>query len=593
MFEGAEYAAVGNHEVDEGLPDFGAFLEQIGEAGLQETITPKTPIVYCSMEFYDKEDNDIKGGGGLGILAADTRRVAERLGIPLVVMTPFYPIESHQHLTGFNSTERHEYSPVDRLYKKLGEVAISTYHHPVVRLDKYDRQLGSTRILTVTERGFDELYPGGNSDDHRLYQEVALGFGGYKALREAGLRPSFMQLNEAPTVFAAIAMLDDLCGEGVPFEDAFDEVRQKILYTNHTLVQAVEAEFEQYQFEQMVMPNIVHEEVKEWVRGMLLQGSGSLKLSSLAVELSGMKNGVSELHACVSDFKDRHGNQVEFEAVTNGISDKWILPEIAALYRESGILDRFDLPTADYRDRLDNLDQTVINGMKKLGRQHMKEVLSNRRNQYGETIDVPEDAIVFDFKRRFVGYKRPGMAFHDLARLADILQKANGYLLLTGKPHPNDRNMKDELRHLLETVDSNPILKERVHYIQDYDEEVGRALAIGADCAVNVPVVGLEACGTSWMKDIANFKLLISTPDGGVADRSPDTYLEVSGDETEALYARMTEAVVVIRDQERNKEVVAKQLKEYMPIISGSRMMKSYLGLYARSAAAASIKQAA
>lgn len=39
--------------------------------------------------------------------------------------------------------------------------------------------------------------------------------------------------------------------------------------------------------------------------------------------------------------------------------------------------------------------------------------------------------------------------------------------------------MKQELQRILQLVDSHPVLRERVHYIQDYDEEVGRALAWG------------------------------------------------------------------------------------------------------------------
>ena len=30
---------------------------------------PNAAVVYASMEFYDREDNDIKGGSGLGVLA--------------------------------------------------------------------------------------------------------------------------------------------------------------------------------------------------------------------------------------------------------------------------------------------------------------------------------------------------------------------------------------------------------------------------------------------------------------------------------------------------------------------------------------------
>src|SRR5690606_38430988 len=112
----------------------------------------------------------------------------------------------------------------------------------------------STRILSITEPGIGELYQGDNSGDHRLYQEIALGFGGYKAMKELGIKPAAMQLNEAPTVFAVIAELDEMCQNGSNIDEALNEIRKNTLYTNHTLVQAVEGKFNTDQFERFVMP---------------------------------------------------------------------------------------------------------------------------------------------------------------------------------------------------------------------------------------------------------------------------------------------------------------------------------------------------
>ena len=130
-------------------------------------------------------------------------------------------------------------------------------------------------------------------------------------------------------------------------------------------------------------------------------------------------------------------------------------------------------------------------------------------------------------------------------------------------------------------VDSDVVLRQRVHYIQDYDEEVGRALAVGSDIAINVPIIGLEACGTSWEKDIANLKVLISTSDGGVADIKPIACMEVSGNNYEAevtsLYTNMYKAAVAVKNDIMLEKNIRRQLKAYLPIISGARMMKDYL----------------
>lgn len=566
------------HRLDERSAQRGD--NQLTLAEFAELITPEHPLVYWSMELYDKE-NDIKGGGGLGVLAADTRRQCEQLGIPQIVLTPFYTEESHQTLKKFWQHERTDPTNPRRLYMHTGQVSISTIMHPEVPLDIFHRELGSTRIMAVTEPNFGELYPGGNSDDHRLYQEVALGFGGYKALKEQGIDAPFMQLNEAPTVFAAIARLDDQCQQGTPFHEAFAAAKRRLLYTNHTLVPAVEGQFTRAQFEHMVLPNIVTPEVREWVMGMFGYGKNDrVRLSSLAIELADTKSGVSKLHARVSRFFDRDGKLVHFEAVTNGISRRWIPDSVTTYYQQLGVLDEFDLPTDNIKEKLGALDVNIVRMVKRQGRAEMNEVLAHRKDQYGKPIHMPEGAIVFDFKRRFASYKRPDMIFSNVNKLTDILANQNAHFLLTGKPHPNDEGMKRELQHILQLIDAHPVLKERVHYVQDYDEEVGRALAVGADCAVNVPVVGEEACGTSWMKDIANFKILISTPDGGVADVLPIDCLEVSGDEQRMLYERMLEATHIIRDDERLKAEIIREVGSYLPVISGSRMMGEYLQLF-------------
>ena len=157
----------------------------------------------------------------------------------------------------------------------------------------------------------------------------------------------------------------------------------------------------------------------------------------------------------------------------------------------------------------------------------------------------------------------------------------NAHYILAGKVHQGDSVMYQRLIDILKLIDKDPVLRERVHYIQDYDEELGRALAVGSDIAINVPMIGLEACGTSWEKDIANLKLLISTSDGGVADVKPIACLEVTGhnyeDEVKSLYVNMYKAATIIGNDTMLLRHIHRQLNAYLPIISGARMLKDYL----------------
>ncbi len=121
--------------------------------------------------------------------------------------------------------------------------------------------------------------------------------------------------------------------------------------------------------------------------------------------------------------------------------------------------------------------------------------------------------------------------------------------------------------------------------LSDYigQEKVSKSATnpVGADAAINVPIIGLEACGTSWEKDIANLKLLISTSDGGVADIKPIACLEVAGNSYEAevssLYTNMHKACQIASNDMMLEGHVKKQLNAYLPTISGARMMKDYL----------------
>ena len=576
------FEKINRRRIGQNIEDVSEFYEAIERANLTKKLSPERPYVYFTMEVYDKS-NGIKGGGGLGVLAADTRRVAEKLEIPFVCVTPFYRRELHQSI--HNLDQREEFisvNPEDFGFEYLDDVEIYTENMSPARLNIFQKILGSTRFLTMGESNFGELYAGDGSGDHRLYQEVSLGFGGYKALKMVGLKPSVIQLNETATIFAAVARLDELVRNGMNLYEAIVYVRKHTLYTNHTLVQAAESEFSFDQFNRIVMPNIESSALKTWISGLFRDGK--LKLSTLTIELAEAKNGVSRLHANVADYRDINGDKVKFKAVTNGIDlPTWVLPEILEDFRKKEIFDKFDLPTENYKENLSKLSSADVRNFRKLGRKKLNEILLHRKDQYGHVVQIPEEAMLFDFKRRFVSYKRPWMPFENMEELRRILRENNAHYILAGKVHQGDVKMRATLNSVLSKIESDDFLRERVHFIQDYDEELGLALAVGSDVAINVPIVGLEACGTSFMKDLANLKLLISTADGGVADISPTPCLEVSGvnydEEVKNLYLQMNRAGQIFKDDYLLEKQIRKQLKGYIPVISGSRMMKDYLRL--------------
>lgn len=563
----------------ENIEDVDLFYEAVGRENLTKAISPERPYTYWTIELYDQK-NGLRGGGGLGVLAADTRRVAEQMGVPFVLITPFYPQETHQTIR--DGVIYDEHIEVD--YHNFGFRFVDSVNikccNTLCKLEVIEKQFKNTRIIAVTEPNFGELYSDTSGSDHRLYQEVSLGFGGYAALKLIGLKPAIIQLNEVATFFAAVARLDELVHNGMDFYEAVVYTRKHTLYTNHTLVQAAEAEFSFEQFERYVFPNIKSSAVKRWLSEKFEQGR--IKLSSITIEIAELKSGVSKLHTRVANYHDVAGNKVKFKAVTNGIDmETWVLPEIMDYYHQTNILNDHDIPVEGFESRLETLSASEIRVAKRSGRQVLNEVLAHRPDHNGKILQFTEDDFIFDFKRRFVDYKRPDLPFRDLARLRAVLEENGAHYLLAGRVHTGDQTMAGKLRHLLESIETDSYLSTHVHYLPDYDEELAFGLSVGSNAAINVPIVGLEACGTSWMKDIANWGLLISTHDGGVADGSINSYLNVSGatedEELTMLYQRMEEALSAWESDFDLETLVRRQLTEFLPIISGGRMLKEYI----------------
>ena len=563
----------------ENIEDVDLFYEAVERRHLTKAVSEERPYTYWTIELYDQK-NGIRGGGGLGVLAADTRRVAEKMGIPFVLITPFYPSEVRQKFVDGRVVDEHvKVDYHDFGFRKIDSVNIHCSGMNC-ELEVIEKKFKSTRILAITEPNFGELYSGTSGSDHRLYQEVSLGFGGYAALKLVGLKPAIIQLNEVATFFATLARLDELVRNGMDFYEAVVYTRKHTLYTNHTLVQAAEAEFSYEQFERYVFPNLRSAAVKRWLSEKF--ENGRIKLSSITIEIAELRSGVSKLHARVANYRDVAGNKVKFRAVTNGIDmDTWGLPEAMTLYREIGLIDELGLPTVDYIDKLEALTADQIRLMKLVGRQALNRVLMRRPDHKGRVLKFGEEDFIFDFKRRFVDYKRPDLPFRDPVRLRGVLEERGAHYIIAGRVHTGDYTMSRKLKQLLDTVEKDDYLREHVHYIADYDEELAFGLSCGSNVAINVPIVGLEACGTSWMKDVVNMNLLISTHDGGVADGSINSYLNVSGsdegEELTMLYQRMEEAIQIWENDFDLEYAMRNQLEAFLPVVSGARMMQDYI----------------
>ena len=146
------------------------------------------------------------------------------------------------------------------------------------------------------------------------------------------------------------------------------------------------------------------------------------------------------------------------------------------------------------------------------------EHVSTPRVVAGGTLLAPE-ALTIGFARRFTGYKRPELIFHDAERLARILNAAERpvQIIFAGKSHPADDIGKHHLQRVYKRA-LDPLFGGRVAFIDDYDLHVAHFMVQGCDVWLNNPRKPIEASGTSGMKAAINGVPHLSIGDGWWAE---------------------------------------------------------------------------
>src|SRR6201984_3101236 len=213
------------------------------------------PVAYFSAEFGLHESLPIYSGG-LGVLAGDHIKSSSDLDIPLVGIGLFYPqgyFRQHLDISGW---QREEYLDTDVNQLPM-EAAIGKDGRPVVLeietrsgriLAKVWRVKVGRRDLLLLDSDVEGNAPEDRELTSRLYggdgrtrirQELLLGVGGFRALKELGITPGVLHLNEGHSAFALLeairARMED---EGLPFDRAAARVSREVVFTTHTPVPA-------------------------------------------------------------------------------------------------------------------------------------------------------------------------------------------------------------------------------------------------------------------------------------------------------------------------------------------------------------------
>jgi starch phosphorylase len=205
-------------------------------------------------------------------------------------------------------------------------------------------------------------------------------------------------------------------------------------------------------------------------------------------------------------------------------------------------------------------------------------------------------ALTIGFARRFTGYKRPELIFHNPDRLMNILnaRRRPVQIVFAGKAHPADETGKHHLQQVYRRA-IDPMFGGRVAFVDDYDLHVAHFLVQGCDVWLNNPRKPLEASGTSGMKASINGVPHLSIGDGWWAEgytgrngwliegQRHDDPAAVDAADADALYRLLeTEVVPTFYDRDVDEiprrwlAVVRQAIISVTPRFSARRMVKEY-----------------
>jgi len=483
-----------------------------------EPYLQRTRIAYFSMEIALRPDMHTYSGG-LGVLAGDTARSAADLELPMVFVSLLTRTGYvRQEIAGGRQVARPNpwrpqdwATPLDTMTAIMiegREVWVRPWLYreicplghciPVLLLDT-DLEQNSPADRQITHH----LY--GGDEAYRLKQEIVLGLGGGRLLQALGFDIATYHLNEGHAALLTLHLLHQIRrrrngnGAADPAADVA-RLRERCVFTTHTPVEAGTDRFG-YGLVETLLRNVSDyipmDELKQ------LAGDDRLNMTRLALNTSGYVNGVSKRHAQTTAHMFPG---YDVRAITNGVH--------APTWTHAGFGRLFDKAFPQWAlepEVLERADQLPDDAIWAAHQEAKRELIA--RVKETAKVELRPDLPVIGFARRMTEYKRAGLLFEDVERLAEIADRRPFQAVFAGLAHPRDEGGQGLIAMLHQKIRqlSNAI---PMVYLANYDMRIAASLVSGVDVWLNTPLPPLEASGTSGMKAALNGVLNLSVLDG-------------------------------------------------------------------------------
>lgn len=320
----------------------------------------------------------------------------------------------------------------------------------------------------------------------RIASAILLGEGGAKLLEALNWEPDIYHLNESHALPLAFYLYGKYKN--------FDEVKKRLVFTNHTPEPAGNQKTNVALLDKMGFFCRVPETE---IRAITQTEEDELDYTLSALRLSARANGVSEIHRkTLCTMWTQHDGICDIVSITNAQSyNYW---HCAAMY--------------------DALAENDDASLRKIKLQCKKDLFEIVADQSGEIYDEKVCTIVF--AKRFAGYKRLDLFFRDMDRFHRLVtnQERPVQIIWAGKPFPMDYNgiaVFDRIVNVCKSHFNCAILV-------GYELKLSKMLKMGADIWLNMPRLTHEASGTSGMAAAMNGAVNVGLPDGWFPEFAKD-----------------------------------------------------------------------
>jgi starch phosphorylase len=597
------------------------------------------PIAYFSSEFGLHETLPIYAGG-LGVLSGDHLKGASDLGLPLVALGFVYTQGYFSQRISEDGWQEERYvflkfedlpiysvvdedkAPITVCVELPGrEIQARIWQIQVGRIPLYlldsnvEVNNPNDRLLTA------RLY---NSDfEARISQELLLGLGGVRALRELGYNPNVWHMNEGHSAFLGLERIRELVAAGKKFDEALEIIQPRTIFTTHTPVPAGNDEFPLWlvdKYFSSLWPELGlnRDEFIKIAQVKQSWGGEAFSMPVLAIHTSIHHNGVSKIHGRVARRMWHHlwpelpEDEVPITHITNGIhTGTWCARRLRHLFdRYLGGDWMFRVDDPELWEGIENIPDNEL----WLVHRHLKRKLvaymrDHIRTKWIKTGIHPVQVIAagalldpymltIGFARRFATYKRANLILRDFNRLLDIINRPNMpvQIIFAGKAHPADepgkRLIQDVYRAVKKAENGG-----RLVFLEDYDMNLARYLIQGVDVWLNTPRRPNEASGTSGQKAALNGVLNFSVLDGWWQEGYNGSNGWVIGSEQEygdpnkqdeadalSLYDTLENQIIPLYYRERSADglpgdwiaMMKESMRTLAPQFSIQRMLKEY-----------------